>query len=74
VLELMGHVSADLPQLDETDDVVRVGVGSGSCGAVPFMAALALGRHYVVERGTPILCVSNEDALHCMAVSMQPIA
>jgi hypothetical protein len=62
VLELMGHVSADLPQLDETADVVRVGVGSGSCGAVPFMAALALGRHYVLEHGAPMVCVSNEDS------------
>jgi hypothetical protein len=64
VLELMGHLSAGLPQLDEADDVVRVGVASGSCGAVPFMAALALGRHYAVERGAPVLCVSNEDPYH----------
>lgn len=61
VLELMGRVSADLPQLDETDDVVRVGVASGTCGDVPFMAALALGWHYVIKRGAPVLCVSNED-------------
>jgi hypothetical protein len=61
VLELMKHVSAGLPQLDETGDVLRVGVASGTCGVVPFMTALALGRHYVMEREAPVLCVSNED-------------
>ncbi|MCS0591648.1 hypothetical protein ACFQ09_25190 [Massilia norwichensis] len=61
VLELMEQVSVGCPQLDETDDVLRVGVASGTCGAVPFMAALALGRYYVTERGAPVLCVSNED-------------
>jgi hypothetical protein len=61
VLELMGYVAAEVPQLEETDDVVRVGVASGTCGAVPFMTALALGRHYVMERDAPVLCISNED-------------
>jgi hypothetical protein len=61
VLELLAHASAGLPQLDETDDVVRVGVGSGTCDAVPFIAALALAHHYVLEREAPVLCVSNED-------------
>jgi hypothetical protein len=49
------------PILDETGDVVRVGVASGTCDAVPFITALALGRHYVVERELAVLCVSNED-------------
>lgn len=61
VLELMAHLSAASPQLDETDDVVRVGVASGTCDAVPFITALALGRHYILERAAPVLCVSNED-------------
>jgi hypothetical protein len=60
VLELMAHVSAAFPQLDETGDVVRVGIASGACDAVPFLAALALGRHYVLEREAPVLCISNE--------------
>jgi hypothetical protein len=71
VLELMGHVSADLPQLDETNDVVRVGVGSGSCGAVSFMTALALGQHYVIERSGPVLCAGNEDPYRIVVALMR---
>jgi hypothetical protein len=73
VLELMSHVSAGLPQLDETDDVVRVGVASGTCGAVPFITALALGRHSVLEREAPVLCVSNEDPYRRVVVLMRPV-
>lgn len=61
MLELMGHVTAELPQLEETGDLIRVGVASGTCGVVPFMTALALGHDYVMERAAPVLCVSNED-------------
>jgi hypothetical protein len=74
VLELMAHVSAGLPQLDETDDVVRVGVASGTCGAVSFITALVLGRHYVLEREAPVLCVSNEDPYRRVVVLMRPLA
>ena len=72
VLELMGYVSGDLPQLDETDDVLRVGVASGSCGAVSFMTALALGQYCVTECGAPVLCVSNEDPYHRAVTMMRP--
>jgi hypothetical protein len=68
-LELMAHVSASLPQLEETGDVVRAGVASGTCDAVQFMTALALGTHYVTERGAPVLCISNEDP-YCRAVAL----
>jgi hypothetical protein len=68
-LELMAHVSASLPQLEETGDVVRVGVASGTCDAVQFMTALALGTHYVMERGAPVLCIGNEDP-YCRAVAL----
>jgi hypothetical protein len=67
VLELMAHVSARFPQLEETDSVVRAGVASGTCDAVPFMTALALGTHYVMARNAPVLCISNEDP-YCRAV------
>jgi hypothetical protein len=67
--ELMAHVSAGFPQLEETGDVVRVGVASGTCDAVQFMTALALGTHYVMERGAPVLCISNEDP-YCRAVAL----
>jgi hypothetical protein len=62
VLELMGYASVTLPQLDEMGDIVCVGVACGSCATVPFITALALARHYVLERFGPVVCVSNEDA------------
>jgi hypothetical protein len=74
LLELMAHASAGLPQLDETDDVVRVGAASGTCGAVPFIAALVLGRHYVLEREAAVLCVSNEDAYRRVVALIRPSA
>lgn len=61
VLELMGLSAPAIPQVDAADDIVRVGLGSGSCGAVPFVTVLALARHYALERGAPILCIGNED-------------
>lgn len=74
VLELMAHVSAGLRQLDETDDVVRVGVACGTCGAVPFITALAIARHYVLEREAPVLCVSNEDPYRRIVALVRPSA
>jgi hypothetical protein len=74
VLELMAHVSAGLPKLDETDDVVRVGVASGTCDAVPFITALALARHYVLEGKAPVLCVSNEDPYRRVVALIRPSA
>jgi hypothetical protein len=74
VLELMAHVSAGLYQLDETDDVVRVSVATGVCDEVPFIAALALGRHYVLQREAPVLCVSNEDPYRRVVVLVRPLA
>lgn len=61
VLELMGLAAPAIPQVDAADDIVRIGLGSGSCGAVPFMTVLALARHYALERNAPILCIGNED-------------
>jgi hypothetical protein len=74
VLELMGLASAALPQLEDGADVLRVGAASGSCGAVPFMTALVLGRHHALERGAPILCISNEDAYRRSAALIRPAA
>lgn len=61
VLELMGFASGAMPQLDGVADVVRVSAASGTCGAVPFVTALALARHHALERNAPVLCISNED-------------
>jgi hypothetical protein len=69
VLELMGLASSAMPQLDADADVVRVGLACGACGAVPFITTLALARHHALERGAPVLCISNEDPyLRCTAV------
>ncbi len=72
VLELMGLATAALPQLDEDADVLRVGAASGTCGVVPFMTALALGRHHALEREAPVLCISNEDAYRRSAALIRP--
>lgn len=74
VLELMGLASASLPQLDADADVMRLGAGSGTCGAVPFMTALALSHHHAVERDAPVLCISNEDPYRRSAALVRPPA
>jgi len=74
VLELMGVSEKSLPQLDAATDVVALGTACGSCGAVPFMTALAMARHYALERAAPILCISNEDPYRRSAVLVQPAA
>jgi hypothetical protein len=72
VLELLGLAGAALPQLDDEADVLRLGAGCGTCGAVPFMTALAMARHHAIERNAPILCISNEDAYRRSAALVRP--
>jgi hypothetical protein len=72
MLELMGFASTEMPQLDDTDDVVCLGFASGTCGAVPFMTGLALARHYTLERDAPVLCTSNEDAYRRCVAMVRP--
>lgn len=74
VLELMGLGAPTLPQVDAADDIVRIGLGSGSCGAVPFVMVLAMARHYALERGAPILCIGNEDPYLRSAALVRPPA
>ena len=62
-LELMGCISSTLPDLDTTADVLRTGVATGSCGAVPFICALVLAHHVALARNAPALFVSNDDPL-----------
>jgi hypothetical protein len=73
-LELMGHVSAAIPHLDGEDDVVRVGLSSGTCGAVPFISALALARHHALQRQAPVLGISNEDPYRRVVTLIRPAA
>lgn len=74
VRELMALAAPTIPQLDAADDVVRIGLGSGSCGAVPFVTVLALAQHYARERGVPVLCISNEDPWLRAAALVRPMA
>jgi hypothetical protein len=74
VAELMGFASAALPKLDASEDIVCVGLSSGTCGAVPFLTSLALARHYVLEREGPVLCVSIEAAYRRHVGLVRPVA
>ena len=61
VMETMGLAGALLPQLDTGDELLQVGAVSGTCGAVPFVSALALAAWHSAELRAPVLCLSNED-------------
>jgi hypothetical protein len=74
VLELMSLAAPTIPQLDAADDVIRIGLGSGSCGAVPFVTVLALAQHYARKRNVPVLCISNEDPWLRAAALICPMA
>ena len=71
-LESMALASAALPQLDTTTDVAQAGVGTGSCGAVPFLCALALARHAVLLNNAPALFMSNDDPFTCTMALVSP--
>ncbi len=74
VLELLRLAGAATPQLDPDADVVSVGVASGTCGAVPYVTALALARYHATERDAPVLCISNEDPYRRCAALIRPAA
>ncbi|TXF99767.1 hypothetical protein [Massilia arenae] len=59
-LELMEFGGATTPHLDNASDIVRLGPACGTCGAVPFVAALALAAHAALEHDAPLLCVGND--------------
>ncbi|OIJ41561.1 hypothetical protein [Massilia timonae] len=59
-LELMEFGDAITPHLDNASDIVRLGPACGACGAVPFVAALALAAHAALEHDAPLLCVGND--------------
>lgn len=73
VMELMA-LAGGLPHLDAGLDVKTTGSACGSCGAVPFMAALALAAHHTQELGAATLCVGLDDPLHRGAVLVRPAA
>ena len=71
-LELMALASSALPQLDPTTDVAQAGVGTGSCGAVPWVCALALARHAVLLNNASALFMSNDDPFTCTMALVSP--
>jgi hypothetical protein len=74
VYELMEYAATAMRQLDGSEDVVRVGAGSGACGVVPFVTALALGAHYAGVRQAPVLCLANEMPGRRIAALVRPVA
>lgn len=71
-LELMTFASSALPQLDTTTDIAQAGVGTGSCGAVPWMCALALARHAALLNNAPALFTTNSDPFVCSMALVSP--
>ncbi len=61
VMELMGAVSAALPQLDPAADVAAIGATCGACTPVTFVTTLALGSREALLREAPVLCIGNLD-------------
>lgn len=74
VMELMEVASGALPHLDASTEVLRAGAACGSCGAVPFVAALAMSHHHATELAAPVLCISNDDPYRRSAVLIRPAA
>ncbi|MHA4866241.1 hypothetical protein ACXZ1M_00905 [Duganella sp. PWIR1] len=72
VTELMHVVTAAAPQLDPGVDVISAGGSCGSCGAVAWLTALALGDAEAQDRNAPVLCISNEDPYHRYAALLRP--
>jgi hypothetical protein len=72
VTELMHVVTAAAPQLDPGVDVISAGASCGSCGAVGWLTALALGDAEAQDRNAPVLCISNEDPYHRYAALLRP--
>jgi hypothetical protein len=71
-MELMGLAASALPDLDTTADVLRTGLSTGTCGAVPFLCALALARHAALARNAPALFVSHDDPFMCSMALVGP--
>jgi hypothetical protein len=73
VHELMAMASSEFPHLDDKADIACVGISSGSCGAVPYVTALAVAQYQACARGEPVLYVSNEEAHIHYATLVRPI-
>lgn len=74
VLEVAAVLDAAVPHLDAGDDVFAIGAASGACGAVPFIAALALAHQQAGARNAPVLCLANDDPHYRCAALIGPAA
>lgn len=72
VIELLRIASALSPQLENAEDMLNIGIATGSCGAVQSLAALALACHCAVDQQKPIVWASNEDPLWRAAAVITP--
>jgi hypothetical protein len=72
VMETMALAGALLPELDGDDELLQVGSASGTCGAVPFVAALAVAAQQAATLNAPVLCLSNEDPFRRCAALVRP--
>lgn len=72
VMEAMSLAGALLPELDGDDQLLQVGSASGTCAAVPFVAALAVAAHQAAKLNAPVLCLSNEDPFRRCAALIRP--
>ena len=74
VMEVMALAEGALPHLDTATDVQATGTACGHCGAVPWLAALALARHAAVGRGQPVLALGVDDPHYRSAALVRPPA
>ncbi|RSZ56184.1 hypothetical protein HF313_21660 [Massilia atriviolacea] len=72
VMEAMSLAGGLLPELDGDDELLQVGSASGTCGAVPFVAALAVAAQQAAKLNAPVLCLSNEDPFRRCAALVRP--
>jgi hypothetical protein len=74
LLEAMALAHDDLRHLDAGSDVRAAGPASGESGAVPFLAALALGRQRVLAGADAVLCIANAHPVHLGAALVRSSA
>lgn len=72
VMEAMSLAGGMLPELDGDDELLAVGSASGTCGAVPFVAALAVAAQQAATLNAAVLCLSNEDPFRRCAALVRP--
>jgi hypothetical protein len=73
-LELLGAKNAALPHLDDVDDVLRLGMIAGSCGAVQSLAALIVAASDAINHQHAAMWISNTGVRQRAAAIVKGIA